>query len=258
MEAPTEALPPRLGSGSSRGERSHTVGTVTDKRRVVITGAAGRIGQTVCAALAERWDLVSLDITSAPGVDALDVTDGTACRDAFAGADAVVHLAADPDPEAVWEDLLPANLVAPYQVATAAVDCGVRRLVLASSLHAVSAQPRVRQRRATDQPRPENLYGATKAWAEALGSTIAATSSTTVVALRIGYFSEDRPPADEWEQSAWLSARDAADLVRAAVEATDVDGFVVVNGISANRFQVADLSEALALGYRPSDDAWSS
>ena len=166
-----------------------------DQRRVVVTGAAGRIGQVVCAALADRWDLVPVDIRPAPTASAvLDVTDGAACREAFAGADAVVHLAADPNPEAAWDSLLPANIEAPYQVATAAVACGVRRLVLASSLHAVSGYPDGRQRRATDQPRPLNLYGATKAWAEALGATIAATSSTTVVALRIGYFAEDRPP----------------------------------------------------------------
>jgi nucleoside-diphosphate-sugar epimerase len=56
-----------------------------------------------------------------------------------AGADAVVHLAAIPDPEASWERLLPANVVGVYQVVQAAVSGGVRRLVLASSLHAVSA-----------------------------------------------------------------------------------------------------------------------
>lgn len=225
---------------------------------MVVTGAAGRIGQAVCAVLADRWDLVPVDLTPAPGVSVLDVTDGAACREVFAGADAVVHLAADPDPEADWDDLLPANIEAPYQVATAAATCGVRRLVLASSLHAVGGYPEGRQRRATDRPRPINLYGATKAWAEALGAMIAATSSTTVVALRIGYFAETRPDEHEqWrgERSAWLSARDATDLVRAAVESPDVDGSVVVNGISANRYQVADLTEALALGYRPQDDA---
>ena len=227
----------------------------------MITGAAGRIGQAVRAALADRWDLVPTDVKPADGVETLDVTDGAACREAFAGADAVLHLAADPSPEAGWDSLLPANIEAPYQVATAAATCGVRRLVLASSLHAVGGYPEGRQRRATDQPRPVNLYGATKAWAEALASTIAATSSMTVVALRIGYFAESPPPAtEEWrgEHGAWLSTRDAAELVRAAVEATDVDGAVVVNGISANRYQLADLSEARALGYQPVDDAWAT
>lgn len=227
----------------------------------MVTGAAGRIGQAVCAALSDRWDLVPTDIEPADGVRTLDVTDGAACRAAFAGADAVVHLAADPDPEATWDSLRPANIEATYQVATAAVACGVRRLVLASSLHAVSGYPEGRQRRATDQPRPANLYGATKAWVEALGAATAATSATTVVALRIGYFAETPPRAgeqDAGEWAAWLSARDAADLVRAAVEATNVDGSVVVNGISDNTHSAADLTEAVALGYRPHDDAWST
>jgi uronate dehydrogenase len=61
---------------------------------------------------------------------ALDVTDGHASRSAFAGADAVVHLAGVPNPDASWEDLRPANLIGAYEVARAAIDCGVRRLVL--------------------------------------------------------------------------------------------------------------------------------
>ncbi len=227
----------------------------------MITGAAGRIGRAVSAALADRWELIQLDLAEAPGVRRLDVTDGAACRQAFTDADAVVHLAADPSPAATWDTLLPANIEGPYQVAKAAADCGVRRLVLASSLHAVSGDPEGRQRRATDPPRPANLYGATKAWAEALGAAIAATSGTTVVALRIGYFAETPPRAgeqDAGEWAAWLSAGDAVDLVRAAVESGDVRGFVVANGVSNNTHRAADLTEALDLGYRPSDDAWAT
>ncbi|HEY9350991.1 MAG TPA: hypothetical protein VIP75_09885, partial [Acidothermales bacterium] len=117
-----------------------------------------------------------------------------------------------------------------------------------------------RQRRAADIPRPANLYGATKAWAEALGAAIAATSSMSVVALRIGYFTDVRPrdgAQPPGECAAWLSPRDASDLIRAAVESPDVDGFIVVNGTSMNRYLVADLTDALALGYQPRDDAWA-
>ena len=125
----------------------------------------------------------------------------------------------------------------------------------------MSGYPEGRQRRATDQPRPANLYGATKAWAEALGAAIAATSTTTVVALRIGYYADSPPRAgeqDAGEWAAWLSARDAAELVRAAVESGDVNGFVVANGVSSNTHRAADLTEALALGYQPQDDAFAT
>ena len=226
---------------------------------MVLTGAAGRIGRSITPTLAARWDLQLTDVRAGERVDRCDITDLDACRAAFGGVDAIVHLAAVPDPDAPWQDLLPANVIGAYTVARAAIDCGVRRLVLASSLHAVSGLPAQTQTRAADQARPANLYGATKVWAEALGSWVAATSATTVVALRIGYFSPNRPTAEAvspTDRSAWLSPRDAAELVRAAVEADGVD-FVVADGVSANRYPKADVSRTVArMGYQPLDDAW--
>ena len=153
-------------------------------RRVLLTGAGGLIGRAVAPLLPSGWDLLRTDLRPADGVSALDVTDADACRAAFTGVDAVVHLAAVPDPDASWEQLLPANVLGAHQVAAAAGRCGVRRLVLASSLQAVSAMPAGTQIRSTDAPRPANLYGATKAWAEALGSWVAATTATSVVAQK--------------------------------------------------------------------------
>jgi nucleoside-diphosphate-sugar epimerase len=227
----------------------------------VLTGAGGRIGRAIVPLLPVAWDVLRTDLKGSSEVAVLDVTDPDACRRVFAGADAVVHLGAVPDPEASWERLLPANVLGAYNVADAAAGCAVRRLVLASSLHAVSAVPVHRQARATDPPRPANLYGATKAWAEALGAWVASTTPTSVVAIRIGYFAERRPDPDTVpaeEVSAWLSPRDAAELVRASVEA-DGFTFLVANGISANRYRRADLSDTMQqLNYRPVDDAWSS
>ena len=227
----------------------------------MLTGADGRIGRAILPLLPAAWDVLRTDLKGSSEVAALDVTDPDACRRVFAGADAVVHLGAVPDPEAPWERLLPANVLGAYHVADAAAGCGVRRLVLASSLHAVSAVPVHTQARAMDPPRPANLYGATKAWAEALGAWVAATTPTSVVAMRIGYFAEQRPDPETVpakEVSAWLSPRDAAELVRASVEA-DGFTFLVANGISANRYRRADLSDTLQrLNYQPVDDAWSS
>jgi UDP-glucose 4-epimerase len=228
-------------------------------RRVHITGSGGLIGRSIAPLLPSDWDVTRSDLRASAGVEALDVTDVGACRRAFDGVDAVVHLAAVPDPAATWEQLREPNVQGVVSVAQAAADCRVRRLVLASSLQAVSAPPATLQRRPGDPPRPANLYGATKAFAEAVGSWVAATSVTSVVALRIGYFSLTAPTADATprDRAAWLSARDAAELVRAAVEA-DVVGLVVANGISANTYRAADIDETIAgLGYRPADDAWA-
>jgi nucleoside-diphosphate-sugar epimerase len=227
---------------------------------VVLTGAAGRIGRAIAPRLPDEWDVTLTDLDDGTSIVALDVQDLPACRAAFSGADAVVHLAANPDPAAPWAELLPGNVVGAYNVAQAAVDSGVRRLVMASSLHAVSALLDHTQVRPDDQPWPGNLYGATKAWAEALCGWVAATSTTSAIALRIGYFNSEHPDhatASARELSAWLSARDAAELVRAAVEAPDVR-FLVANGISMNRYRAADLSRTMELlGYQPEDDAWA-
>jgi nucleoside-diphosphate-sugar epimerase len=230
------------------------------RRRVLITGAAGRIGRAISPALAARWDLLRSDLNPDGDDMALDVTDLDACRTAFTGVDAVVHLAGDPDPKATWDRLRPANVVGAYTVVQAAVDMGVSRLVLASSAQAVTAYPAGVQVRAEDPPRPANLYGATKAWAEALGAWAAASSSTSVVCLRIGFFAA-RPPAGPEATprnlAAWLSPADCTRLVIAATEAREVR-FAVVNGISANRYRHLDLSTAdAAVGYVPVDDAWS-
>lgn len=226
---------------------------------MLITGAAGRIGGAMVEGLAHRWDVRATDLPGR-GAEPLDVTDLDACTRAFDGVDAVVHLAADPDPEAVWGSLLPANVVGAWTVAAAAVAAGVRRLVLASSLQAMSAVPAHVQVRAQDAPRPANLYGATKAWAEAVGSWVASSSPVEVVALRIGYYGESRPSDGEVsavERAAWLSPDDCARLVVAAVEGP-VDGFVVVDGVSANRYRRGSHGAAESrLGYVPQDDAWS-
>lgn len=227
---------------------------------MLVTGAAGAIGSAVTTRLSDRWQLRATDLHAGTGIDALDITDADACHAAFAGLDAIVHLAGNPSPDANWSQLHGPNVTGTYVVAAAARDCAVPRLVLASSQQAVSAYADTIQRRADDPARPANLYGATKAWAEALGSWVAASSNTSVVALRIGYFAE-RPPVGDLATArnlaAWLSHADAAELIRAAVEA-DVTGLTVVNGISANRYRHATLDEAERLiGYRPTDDAWT-
>ncbi len=230
------------------------------RHRVVMTGAAGKIGRAITPFLPAGWNLWRSDLRA--GCDGvLDITDPEACRAAFTGADAVVHLAAVPDPRAEWNALLPANVIGTHHVAAAAAECGVRRLVLAGSAQAVAGYPIDTQVRAADPPRPENLYGATKAWSEALGSWIAASTSTSVVVLRLGYF-DARPPTgaevSTRDRAGWLSPRDGAELVRAAVEA-DGFRFCVANGISANRYRYLDLTDTCAtLGYRPSDDSWAA
>src|SRR5216683_6945014 len=94
--------------------------------RVLITGAAGRIGRTLRAGLGKRHrllrllDLAPLDAAAAgEEVVHADIGDLAAMEAALEGIDCVVHLAGVPE-EDVWEKILPANIVGTYNVFEAA------------------------------------------------------------------------------------------------------------------------------------------
>ena len=104
---------------------------MTEPLRVAITGADGMIAGLLRARLSDRFAPRWLARSDA------DVTDVAALERAFVGIEAVVHLAANADPYASWEEVLSANVVGTYFAFEAARRAGVRRVVLASSNHAM-------------------------------------------------------------------------------------------------------------------------
>lgn len=237
--------------------------------RVAITGAGGLIGSV----LADRLDRARFDLVLL-GRDEGDITDLEELTRAFEGIDAVVHLAGESEVRASWEDLIDPNLVGARNAFEAARRSGVRRVVFASSNHAVGmalldpdtfADPdRPRLATADDPVRPDSLYGATKAWGEAIGRYYAEIHGLEVVCLRIGWVTgDDRPPRPEQvarqtpevarrAPAMWLSHRDCATLVAAALSA-EVD-FAIVNGVGDNPGRWFSLDEGRdRLGWWPED-----
>ncbi|MFW5856541.1 MAG: NAD-dependent epimerase/dehydratase family protein, partial [Planctomycetota bacterium] len=86
---------------------------------VVVTGAAGRIGRSFVASAADRYAFRLLDHPDADPAPLAaqgelhrgDIADVDWVADLFAGAEAVVHLAADPAPDADWPSLPHNNIV---------------------------------------------------------------------------------------------------------------------------------------------------
>jgi nucleoside-diphosphate-sugar epimerase len=236
--------------------------------RVAVTGGTGLIAGVMRLFLSERFDFRWLS------QDDADVTDLPALERAFTGMDAVVHLAANAESDASWEELLPANVIGAYHAFEAARRAGVRRVVFASSNHAMGMYMHDDDRFAdasqpddvgTEAPiRPDSLYGASKAWGEALGRLYSERHGLEVVCLRIGWVpEEDVPPSStamrreppEVARRApgmWLSHRDCAALIEAALTA-DVQ-FAIVNGVSDNRGRWFSLDEGRqVLGWEPQD-----
>ena len=111
---------------------------------------------------------------------------------ATAGIDCVVHLAGQ-STEAEWEKVLPLNIEGCYNVFEAARRSGVKRIVFASSNHAVGFHRRERFIDDTVLPRPDTRYGVSKVFGEALGRLYADKYGLSVACLRIGTFVNARP-----------------------------------------------------------------
>src|SRR5689334_24413656 len=146
----------------------------TNPRRVLVTGSTGAIGQPLCRFLIERGHSVrGFARRPTPGLDDYvvgDLTDRDAVRRAVEGMDAVVHLGAYPNPADFIEVLLGPNVVGLYHVCEAAVEFGVARLVLASTVQVTTGHKfRDRPVKVEDGPASVNHYALTEVWSEATG-----------------------------------------------------------------------------------------
>lgn len=224
---------------------------------VLVTGSSGSIGRAVVPGLhALGWTVrgLDLDTTEVGAPDEFfqgDVTDSALLDRAVAGVDAVVHLAGMPDEGPLTAEIQ-SHVLSTGAVLEAARRHGVRRVVLASSNHAVGRTPREGVLTTDVRPRPDTFYGVAKVAMEALGSLYVDRYGLDVVCLRIGSFGEK--PANRRHLATWLSPGDAVRLVQAGLTAPS-PGFAVAYGVSENTRGWWDLSSARALGYAPQDDA---
>ncbi|WP_129838992.1 NAD(P)-dependent oxidoreductase [Streptomyces sp. RFCAC02] len=228
-------------------------------RTVLLTGAAGGVGTLMRDLLPPYgYALRLLDMRPIPGEpDAVtaDLGDIDTLREAVRGTDAVLHLAGI-SLESGFEQILRSNIEGTYHLYEAARLEGVRRVVFASSNHAVGmtpwpgpGEPRV----PIDTPhRPDTFYGLSKCFGEDLAQFYWDKHGIETVSVRIG--SCFPKPTSVRMLSVWLSPQDGARLFHAALSTPDV-GHTVVHGSSANTRSVWDLSSAKALGYTPLDDS---
>jgi NAD+ dependent glucose-6-phosphate dehydrogenase len=239
-----------------------------EPRTVLITGASGNLGTKLRAAWAEVYDLVLLDAAPVAGESEVIPVDLSELDDDwisyFHGVDTVIHLAANPNDLATWEDLERPNLDVLANVLHAAALAGVERFIFASSNHVMGGYRSLDMRITPDlPPRPDGPYGASKLMGERLGRSVASAFDMTFIALRLGWVQpgENRPETlpDDWSRRMWLSNRDLVRLFEAAVECElDERNFVVVNGMSNNRGTRWDLdATAELLGFDPEDDAYT-
>lgn len=228
---------------------------------VVLTGSRGNLGGKLAGALRGEVELRCLDLQGGEGCLAADLGDfEDEWVRQFQGAHTVLHFAGEPQPTASWARVQRGNIVGTGNVLRAARLHGVRRVIFASS-NQVMGGYRFTGATLTTQlpPAPLNPYAVSKLFCEEAGRAFAAETGISFIALRIGNIlpGENTPHPGMgiglWGQQMWLSNRDFADGVRAAMSATEVS-FAVVNLMSNNPGMPWDMSYTQsALGFTPRD-----
>ena len=228
--------------------------------RVLITGAGGGIGRSLRASLQGVYPILRVSDrvplgAARPGeeVDRTELSDMAAVEQMVSGVDGIIHLGGISG-ENEWEVILQSNIIGTYNLFEAARRAQVKRIIVATSNHAVGFYPREVRIDHRVVPRPDSRYGVSKAFAEALASLYADKHGIGFLCTRIGNFGPN--PIDKRRLSIWVSARDYAQLVRIGLEHPDIR-YEIVYGVSNNRRSWYDNSNAERLGYRPLDDSES-
>jgi uronate dehydrogenase len=164
-----------------------------------------------------------------------------------AGIDGIAHFGGY-SIEGDWPTILSANIVGCRNLFEAAYRAGVKRVVFASSNHAVGFYPREKKIGVDVTVRPDSRYGVSKAFGEALGALYADKHGLSVTCLRIGNVGD--APIDQRRMSIWLKPEDLVQLVRIGLEHPDIR-FEIFYGASDNEAAWWDNSNARRFGYKP-------
>lgn len=253
---------------------------MAERKTVLITGAAGNLGGKLRRHLEARYEVRLLDINPR-GDSEIIAADLSQWRQSWikrvAGAEVIVHLAADPTAHQTWEKLVAPNIDAVVNILQASVQTGVKRVIYASSNHVMGGYQHLPEPKklTTDIPplpgagyvsdgaeRNSTAYGAAKLFGERMGKCYVDSFGLSVIAVRIGWVrpGDNLPqevPKDrgDWFRLMWLSNRDFCHLMECCIKAHDGIGFVVVNGMSNNTGMRWDIEHTRrVVGYEPQDD----
>ena len=241
---------------------------MASKPRVLITGAAGKVGTTLWRAWEQddKYDLTLMDLNPINGarsrVEQGDVRDHVRMRELCAGQDVLVHLAYirssdfGDDPDAATD------IDVSMELFESARRQGLGKIVYASTNHVSGWNERQSPTRfsTADQVRPDGWYGAMKGMAEIAGRYLSDACGMRFVALRIGTFHGTFEPSKMRLCSTLLTPRDCVQLFGLAVDYEGPVKFLVTYATSGNhtdhQLGFLDISAAIeVLGYQPQDNA---
>ena len=226
--------------------------------RILVTGAAGRLGLELRKSLSSLASKIRVahrrpftDLRPYEEEAVFDLSDKDATIAAVEGCDAIVHFGGA-SLESPWQTILDANIRGSYHIYEGARKNRVKRVVYASSVHAIGYHE-VEAHIGVDAPvRPDSLYGVSKNFVESLSRLYWDKFGIESVCLRI--FSSFPEPTDRRMLWSYLSFADCVRLVEASLTAPRV-GHTISFGLSDNRVKTVDNTGAEHLGYAPQDNS---
>ena len=247
------------------------------RKKILVTGLAGKIGGIIRKNLSQKYLISGLDLQEVNDYDTTvaNLSDLKDIIPAFEGIHTVVHLAADPNHQGGWETNLENNIIGTRNVYEASRLAGVKRVIFASSNHALGFYPlkdnpykqiydgdfsSVRQPVTpldTSLIRPDGYYGVSKAFGEALGSYFHDEYGISVICIRIGWVMEpDNPTFAPSALSLWMSHRDTSKAIEKSIDAPEGVGYAVIYGMSQNTYGIWDMAPGKHIvDFDPLDDA---
>lgn len=227
-------------------------------KRILLTGAAGGLGKVLRDRIKPWAQVVRLsDIAgmgeARPGEELVqcDLSDKAAVLALMDGVDAVLHFGGI-STEAPFEAIMQANILGVANLYEAAHKHGVKRLVFASSNHAIGYYRTTDMLDANMPTRPDSMYGISKVFGEQMSRYYYDRFGLETVCIRIG--SSFPQPANKRMMSTYLSYDDLTELLRCSLFAPRV-GHTIVFGMSDNDSVWWDNRYAAHLGYRPKDSS---
>jgi uronate dehydrogenase len=222
--------------------------------KILVTGAAGGIGTRMRKLLkgiypSILWSDIRKPADLAPDEAFMtaDLSQMVQVEKIVAGVEGIVHFGGY-SIEGPWDTILQSNIVGTYNIFEAAYRAGVKRVVFASSNHAVGFYPRDKRIGINMPVRPDSRYGVSKAFGEAVGAFYADKHGLRVTCLRIGNFGD--APVDQRRLAIWLRPDDLVQLIRIGLEHRDLR-YEIFYGASDNAASWWDNSNAQRYGYHP-------
>ena len=227
-------------------------------KKILVTGASGHLGGMLFKTMNEigyknllGTDLKKKNIGKKEKFITANLRNFKSTLKITKGIYAIVHFGAIPIEDS-QQNILKNNIIGTYNLFEAARINKVKRIIFASSNHAIGFHRRTSKLNEVSMQRPDSHYGLSKAFGEDLSRLYADKFNIKSMCIRIG--SCLKKPEDRRHLSTWISYADLAQLVDIGIKHKSLH-HEIVYGASKNKRSWWNNSKAYKLGYRPKDSA---